>query len=152
MRIGEEVEARDSGGGAVEYHTVRDEGALEAVIAEVREAGYFAFDTETTSLNAMMAGLVGVSISARPGVSYYIPVGHNSGLQLPRELVIERLRPLFEDASLPKTAHNANYDMMILANYGIEVRGLANDSMIAAFLIGEKSLGLKGTFLRQAGD
>ena len=141
---GEEAEARESGGGAVEYHTVQDERALDAVIAEVREAGYFAFDTETTSLNAMMAGLVGVSISATPGVSYYIPVGHNSGLQLPRELVIERLRPLFEDESLPKTAHNANYDMMILANYGIEVRGLANDSMIAAFLIGEKSLGLKG--------
>ena len=71
---------------------MQDERALDAVIAEVREAGYFAFDTETTSLNAMMAGLVGVSISARPGVSYYIPVGHNSGLQLSRELVIERLR------------------------------------------------------------
>ena len=141
---GEEAEEKVSGGGAVEYYTLRDEGALEAMIAEVREAGYFAFDTETTSLNAMMAGLVGISISARPGVSYYIPVGHNSGLQLPRELVIERLQPLFEDESLPKTAHNANYDMMILANYGIEVRGLANDSMIAAFLIGEKSLGLKG--------
>ena len=56
---GEEAEARESGGGAVDYHTVRDEGALEAMIAEVREAGYFAFDTETTSLNAMMAGLVG---------------------------------------------------------------------------------------------
>ena len=141
---GVEAEERVSGGRAVQYHTVRDEDALDRMIAEVREAGYFAFDTETTSLNAMMARLVGVSISAAPGVAYYVPVGHNSGAQLSMEMVIEKLRPLFEDESLPKTAHNANYDMMVLANYGVEVRGLANDSMIAAFLIGEKALGLKG--------
>ena len=141
---GEEAREKVTGGGEVEYHTVQDEDSLDKMIAEVREGGYFAFDTETTSLNAMMAAMVGVSISASPGVSYYIPVGHNVGQQLPRDLVIERLRPLFEDESLPKTAHNANYDMMILANYGVEVRGLANDSMIAAFLVGEKGLGLKG--------
>ncbi len=137
-------ESAVSGGGEVEYHTVTDEDALDQMIAEVREAGYFAFDTETTSLNAMMAGLVGVSISAKAGVSYYVPVGHIVGQQLPKELVVEKLKPLFEDDALPKTAHNANYDMMVLANYGIEVKGLANDSMIAAFLVGEKALGLKG--------
>ena len=141
---GAEAEERVSGGGVVQYHTVRDEDALDKMIAEVRGAGYFAFDTETTSLNAMMAGLVGVSISSAPRVAYYVPVGHSSGAQLSRDLVIEKLRPLFEDEDLPKTAHNANYDMMVLANYGVEVRGLANDSMIAAFLIGEKALGLKG--------
>ena len=141
---GEGEEAGGSGGGEVEYHTIQDEDSLDRMIAEVREAGYFAFDTETTSLNAMIAGLVGVSISAKAGVSYYVPVGHIVGQQLPRDMVIERLRPLFEDESLPKTAHNANYDMMVLANYGVEVKGLANDSMIAAFLVGEKALGLKG--------
>lgn len=139
---GEGIKA--SGGGEVEYYTVQDEDALDRMIAEVREAGYFAFDTETTSLNSMLAGLVGVSISAKVGVSYYVPVGHLVGQQLSPDLVIERLKPLFEDETLPKTAHNANYDMMVLANYGIEVKGLANDSMIAAFLVGEKALGLKG--------
>lgn len=141
---GEKDEAGVSEGGEAEYHTVQDEDSLDRMIAEVREEGYFAFDTETTSLNAMMAGLVGVSISAKAGVSYYVPVGHNMGQQLSRDLVLERLKPLFEDGGLPKTAHNANYDMMVLANYGIEVKGLANDSMIAAFLVGEKALGLKG--------
>ncbi|MCH7997720.1 MAG: DNA polymerase I, partial [Chloroflexi bacterium] len=109
----------------------------------MREAGYFDFDTETTSLDAMRAELVGISLSAEPGRAYYIPVGHQTGDQLPLELVLEKLRPLFLDREVEKTAHNANYDLMVLANYDVTVENLAMDSMIAAFMAGEKAIGLK---------
>ena len=125
------------------YETVTNEEQLVRVIEEMREAGYFAFDTETTSLDTMRAELVGISLSAEPGRAYYVPVGHQTGDQLPLELVLEKLRPLFLDREVEKTAHNANYDLMVLANYDVTVENLAMDSMIAAFMAGEKAIGLK---------
>ncbi len=127
----------------VDYTTLTDESELDRLVEEVEEAGYFAFDTETTSLDAMQAKLVGVSMSVEPGRSVYIPVGHREGVQLPMELVLGKIKPLFEDDSIEKTAHNANYDMMVLANYGISVKNLSMDSMIGAALAGQKALGLK---------
>ncbi|GAH35941.1 unnamed protein product, partial [marine sediment metagenome] len=106
----------------------------------------FAFDLETTSLNSMLAQLVGISLSPVPGEAYYIPIGHvgwGQVEQLPLEQVIDRLRPLLEDAALAKVAHNGKYDMTVLAEYGIAVNNLTFDTMLAAYLLGEKTLGLK---------
>jgi DNA polymerase-1 len=109
-------------------------------------AGSFAFDTETTGLNPLTVQLVGISLSPAQGEAYYIPVGHvilDEVTQLPLEQVISRLKPLLEGDSVAKLAHNGKYDMMMLAECGVAVSNLTFDTMIAAHLLGEKSLGLK---------
>ena len=101
---------------------------------------------ETTGLNPMLVQLVGLSFSPALGEAYYIPVGHvgwGQVEQLPLKQVIGQLKPLLEDAKLAKVAHNGKYDMTVLAEYGVNVSNLAFDSMVAAYLLGEKPLGLK---------
>jgi DNA polymerase-1 len=138
-----EVEARPPQG---DYKTVSTTKDLDKLVKRLSAAKTFAFDTETTSLNPMAARLVGLSFSPAAGEAYYIPVGH-VGLdpvgQLPLEQVIARLKPLLEDKKLAKLAHNGKYDMTVLAECGVTVQNLSFDSMIAAYLLGEKSMGLK---------
>ena len=134
-----------------QYSAVTTEEDLNRVIDEARQAGFIAFDTETTSLDTMQAQLVGISLSTEEGRAYYIPVGHQSGEQLPLELVLEKLRPMFEDPAIGKAAHNANYDLMVIGNYEVRIENLAVDSMIAAFLLGEKALGLKALAFERLG-
>ncbi len=128
------------------YHTVNTTPAFDELLNRLSAAESFAFDTETTSLDAISAQLVGISISPTPGEAYYIPVGHvgwGEVEQLPLEQVISGLKPLLEDNKLAKLAHNGKYDMTVLAEYGVEVNNLTFDTMVAAYLLGEKSLGLK---------
>ncbi|MEA3459973.1 MAG: DNA polymerase I [Chloroflexota bacterium] len=128
-----------------DYSAVTDEDALDELVAKLSSAKGLAFDTETTSTDPMDAELVGISLAAREGEAYYIPVGHEGGPQLPRELVLGKLRPILEDASIPKYGHNSKYDFTVLAHYGVRVGGLAFDTMIAEWLINpaSKNLGLK---------
>jgi len=128
------------------YQTVTTEPALNELIGRLTEAKSFAFDTETDNLNPMKANLVGLSFSASKGEACYIPVGHTALdeiQQLPLKLVTEKVKPLFEDPQIAKYAHNGKYDMTVLAEHGIEVNNLAFDTMVAAYLIGEKTLHLK---------
>jgi DNA polymerase-1 len=138
-----QVEAKPPQG---DYKIVNNSQDLDKLIERLWEAQSFAFDTETTGLNPMACQLVGLSFSPAPGEAYYIPVGH-VGLdpigQLPLEEVIDKLKPLMEDGKLAKLAHNSKYDMTVLAQYGVTVNNLTFDSMLAAYLLGEKSLGLK---------
>ena len=128
---------------AGEYQTVVTEDQLAAMVAALWEAGSFAFDTETTSTDPMRADLVGLSFSAEAGQAWYIPVGHKEGDQLPLEQALAEVRPLMESPDLAKCAHNANYDLMMLANYGINSQNVDCDTMIAAHLLGKSALGLK---------
>jgi len=128
------------------YHTVTTTGEMDALVNRLSQVGSFAFDLETTGLNAMVAQPVGISVSPTPGEAYYIPVGHvgwGEVEQLPLEQVLDRLGPLLTDAALPKVAHNGKYDMTIMAEAGVEVGNLASDTMIAAHLLSEKAIGLK---------
>ena len=128
------------------YHIINTTPALDKLLNRLSAAKSFAFDTETTSLNAMSAQLVGISLSPVPGEAYYIPVGHVSWEQmeqLPLKQVIDRLKPPLEDPALAKFAHNGKYDMTVLAEHGVTVSNLSFDTMVAAYLLGEKSLGLK---------
>ena len=147
-----------------EYIVVDTEAALDAMLSALEASEIVAFDTETTSQTAMLAELVGLSFSNEQGKGWYVPVGHEEGQQLERDYVLERLRPMLEsgkagladdkkddnalaasDKRYALAAHNANYDMTVLANYGINVEGIAFDTMIAAHLCGRTrtSIGLK---------
>ena len=128
------------------YHIINNSQALAELLGRLSQAESFTLDTETTSLSAMSAQLVGISVSLAPAEAYYIPVGH-LGLgqmeQLPLEQVISGLEPVLEDDSIAKIAQNGKYDITVLARYGVEVSNLTFDTMVAAYLLGEKSLGLK---------
>ena len=126
-----------------EYEIVTDLAGLNAMIDALKSKGEFAFDTETTGLDSMTSDLVGISFSIKSGHAWYIAIGHNKGAQVPFAEGLAALRPIFEDESIKKIAHNANYDMMVLAEAGISVNNLAFDTMTAAALCGRRSIGLK---------
>jgi DNA polymerase-1 len=128
------------------YHIIYTTPALDELVSRLSAAKSFTFDLETTSLNPMLTELVGISLSLAPDEAYYIPIGHvgwGQVEQLPLGQVIDRLRLPLEDAALAKLAHNGKYDMTVLAEHGITVNNLTFDTMLAAYLLGEKSLGLK---------
>jgi DNA polymerase-1 len=135
--LGEAGEAGAEGGEPPTATTiVRDADALRALVAELGEADVVSFDTEATSTDKMRADLVGVSLTASEGSGFYLPVGHaGEADQLTQEQLVEVLGPLLADASIPKVAHNAKYDMAVLRRAGIEVAGLTFDTMLAEFLI-----------------
>jgi len=139
------------------YRIVDSAAALEQLVARVRAARAFAFDVETTDTDALRAELVGIAIGVGEGEAYYIPVTtadrrpptvgqlaldttehvvrNTQPASLPASHVLARLAPLFADESIARYAHNAKYDVTVLAQAGIETRGLAFDTMIAAHLI-----------------
>lgn len=119
------------------YHCVLSLTELDELAASLQQAGRFAFDTETTSLNPHAADLVGFSFAVAAGEAWYIPIGHRylgAPEQLSRGQVFERLKPLLEDARLDKIGQNLKYDLLVLARAGIEVRGLFCDTMLASYL------------------
>ena len=127
----------------VDYVTVTDMAGVNELVEKLRGPAGFAFDTETTGIDPMRAALVGISFSNESGHAWYVPVGHNEGEQPPYERALAALRPLFEDEGVPKTAHNANFDMMVLEQAGMKPHGITFDSMIAAALCGRRAIGLK---------
>ena len=136
----------------VDYTIVQTQAELDSMIAAIEETGSFSFDTETTSLDAVRADLVGLSFATAPGRAWYVPVGHRNGVQLPLETVLAAVRPLFESADIAKSAHNANYDLTVLAGHGVKPRNLDFDTMIAAHLTGRNALGLKNLALDVLGQ
>ncbi|MDK2847321.1 MAG: polymerase [Desulfuromonadales bacterium] len=129
------------------YRAVLTETQLDELVEALKKAGRFAFDTETTSLEAVRADLVGISFATQPKDGWYIPLGHRylgAPDQLDRSLVLEKLRPLLADPQLAKIAQNAKYDMLVLRRAGVEVAGLGCDTMLASYLAnpGAKSHGL----------
>ena len=129
-----------------EYTVVNTPDLLEKLVGDLAKSGSFAFDTETTGLDLANSPVVGVSFSCMPGKACYIPVGHvgwEQISQLDTREVSRVLKPVMEDQSVKKIAHNAKFDIEALAGLGIEVSGLSFDTMVAAHLLGEKALGLK---------
>lgn len=135
-------------GGPV-YTLVQDEAALARWIAEAHAAGAVAVDTETSSLDAMRAELVGVSLSVTPGRGCYVPLGHvarTAGApdlidgappppaQIPMRAALAALKPLLEDPGVLKIGHNVKYDMEVLARYGIAVAPV-DDTMLLSYVL-----------------
>src|SRR5664280_1434059 len=119
------------------YETVTTLEALERWVARTMASELTALDTETDSLDAIRARLIGISLSTAPGEAAYIPLRHDyAGApdQLPIELVLERLRPWLENASAPKVGQNVKYDTHVFALAGVEVRGYVHDTMLESYV------------------
>lgn len=105
-----------------------------------------ALDTETTSIDPLRADLVGISLSVKEGEGFYIPVGHHTGgNQLPIQMVMEALTPALTNPGIAKAGHNIKYDALMIGNYGLDIRPISFDTMIAGWLIdpASRNLGLK---------
>jgi len=122
--------------GSRDYVTVGDGAGLDALIAELRRAGTFAVDTETTSLFPLEAELVGLSFSAAPLRAFYVPMNAEPPV-LPGgpDEVLERLRPLLEDRALRRVGQNYKYDALVLGAQGIDVPPAYFDTMVASFCV-----------------
>jgi DNA polymerase I len=130
------------------YETVTTLDRLEAWLEEARSAGRFGFDTETTSLAATQAELVGFSLAVEPGKACYVPIGHRAASdafdfgdgklapQVPRDKALALLKPLLEDPSLLKIGHNLKYDALLLSRYGIRITPLDDTLLISYALDG----------------
>jgi DNA polymerase I len=128
------------------YVLVQDLAALDGWIAEARAAGFVAFDTETTSLDTMLAELVGFSLAIRPNAACYVPLAHKTGggdlldesgpapRQIPLAEALARLKPLLEDDSVLKIGQNVKYDMEIMARLGIDIAGY-DDTMLISYVL-----------------
>ena len=132
--------AADTAGDSVRtaVTTVLDEAAFDALLAALSAAELICIDTETDSLDSMQANLVGLSFAVAPGAGWYVPVAHNylgAPAQLDCKTVLHRLKPLLEDASKPKLGQHIKYDLNVLHRHGIEVRGVAYDTMLESYVI-----------------
>ena len=124
--------------GPVEYESVLTEEALARWLAVIDIAPLTAFDTETTSLDEMLAQLVGISLSVEPGKACYIPLGHvypDAPEQLNREAVLARIKPWLENPNKKKVGQNLKYDWHVLMNQGIHLRGIEHDTMLQSYVI-----------------
>ncbi|WP_318388645.1 DNA polymerase I [Enterobacter sp.] len=120
------------------YVTILDEKTLTEWIERLKKAPVIAFDTETDSLDNVSANLVGLSFAVEPGQAAYIPVAHDyldAPEQISRERALALLTPLLEDESVLKVGQNLKFDRGILQNYGIELRGIAFDTMLESYIL-----------------
>ncbi|MBE1294313.1 MAG: DNA polymerase I [Rhodobacteraceae bacterium] len=141
---------------ASKYEWVKDRAALDRWIAAIVKRGYVAVDTETNSLNEMVAELAGICLSVEPGAACYIPVGHKKGAsddlfggdelqegQMPLNEVLDALKPVLEDPAVLKIFQNAKYDCKVFANYNITVAPI-DDTMLLSYALhaGEHNHGM----------
>jgi DNA polymerase I len=122
----------------VDYRTVLEVEDLQDLISALSSADEFCFDTETTSRDPMQAGLVGISFAIQPHHAYYIPLGHSypgAPKQISLEYALGALKPVMEDRAIRKIGQNIKYDLLVLGHYGIQVKGVSFDTMIASYLL-----------------
>ncbi|HHG3111314.1 DNA polymerase I [Vibrio parahaemolyticus] len=120
-----------------QYETILDEASFNAWLEKLKAAELFAFDTETDSLDYMVANLVGLSFAIDEGIAAYVPVAHDyldAPEQLDRDWVLKQLKPILEDDAQAKVGQNLKYDASVLARYGIEMKGIKYDTMLASYV------------------
>ncbi|WP_411685395.1 DNA polymerase I [Aeromonas caviae] len=142
---GEESEAAGDEEGAApaaaietDYRCILDEAEFDEWLARLQAAPLFAFDTETTSLDYMEARVVGVSFAIESGKAAYVPFGHDylgAPVQLTEAVVLGKLKPLLEDPARLKVGQNLKYDRNVLLNHGIELQGIAYDTMLESYVL-----------------
>ncbi|MDB4140905.1 DNA polymerase I [Candidatus Pelagibacter sp.] len=116
------------------YHLITNEKEIDEWINEAEEAGELAIDTETSSLDAHQADLVGISLSTKIGKACYIPIGHKFKGCLKKEVVIKKLKPLLEDKSVKKIGQNIKFDFIVLFKQGIDMNSM-EDTMLMSYVL-----------------
>ena len=122
---------------ARDYQTILSQADFDHWLTKLRQAELFAFDTETTSLNYSEAQIVGVSFAVQAGQAAYLPLMHDypdAPVQLDRQAVLDALKPLLEAPNKPKLGQNLKYDAHVLANHGIQLRGIQHDTMLESYV------------------
>ncbi|MBP7420592.1 MAG: DNA polymerase I [Xylophilus sp.] len=130
--------ARVEAASALQYDTVLTWDAFDAWLARINAADLVALDTETTSLDEMVAEIVGISFSVEPGAGAYIPLAHDypdAPAQLPRDEVLARLTPWLVDGQKKKLGQHVKYDRHVFANHSIEVQGYVHDTMLQSYVL-----------------
>ncbi|HFQ4974262.1 TPA: DNA polymerase I [Vibrio vulnificus] len=120
-----------------QYQTIFDQATFDIWLDKLKASELFAFDTETDSLDYMVANLVGLSFAVAEGEAAYVPVAHDyldAPEQLDRDWVLAQLKPLLEDGTKAKVGQNLKYDASVLARYGIEMKGIKHDTMLASYV------------------
>jgi DNA polymerase-1 len=120
------------------YETVQTWEQFDAWLQKINAAELTSFDTETTSLDPMTAQIVGLSLSVEAGHAAYVPLAHrgpDAPVQLPRDEVLARLKPWLESAEHKKVGQHLKYDEQVLANYGIEMRGVEHDTLLQSYVL-----------------
>jgi DNA polymerase-1 len=120
------------------YETVQTWEQFDAWLQKINAAEITSFDTETTSLDPMVAQIVGLSFSVEAGHAAYVPVAHrgpDAPVQLPRHEVLAKLKPWLESAEHKKVGQHLKYDEQVLANYGIEMRGVEHDTLLQSYVL-----------------
>ena len=138
----------------ITVNIVDTEDKLANLVKVLNKAKAISFDTETTSTEEMKADIVGVSLAVKEGEGYYIPVGHNAGTNLPLKKVLSALEAPLTNPKIGKIAHNAKYDYIVLAKFGLIVTPLTFDTMLAEFIIdpSSRNLGLKNLAFVKLGE
>lgn len=149
------INLRDTKSDKHEYHVIRTEAELRSLVKQLQSAKDFVFDTETTSTNPLQSRIVGLSFSIKEHEAYFVPTGQTKtdvdlfgtpigsasstaeGQQLPLGMVLNLLKPVFEDEKIKKTGQNLKYDILALSRHGIWVKGLDFDTMVASYLLRE---------------
>lgn len=126
-----------------DYQIIFDQAQLDEWLAKLEKAELFAFDTETTSLNYMEAEIVGFSFAIEAGTAAYVPLAHigpdtqleDAPTQLNRDAVLAQFKPILESADHKKVGQHLKYDAHVLANYGIELKGIQFDTMLESYIL-----------------
>lgn len=119
------------------YQTILTDADLDSWLAKLQQAELLCFDTETTSLDPMQAKIVGVSFSVTPGEAAYIPLTHDyfdAPVQLELMATLGKLKPILENPNIQKVGQNLKYDMHVLANHGIQLQGIAHDTLLQSYV------------------
>jgi len=117
------------------YITIDEEGEFRNLLSRIEKVKEFAIDTETSSKYPIEAELVGISISLEKGEAFYIPLGHQEGKNLDPDFVLKSFKPILEDENIKKIGQNLKFDLEVLNNYGIELKGIGFDTMLASYLL-----------------
>ena len=116
------------------YYLIKNEKEIDKYIQEAEESGELAIDTETNSLDAHQADLIGISLSTKIGKACYIPIGHKSDDCLKKEAVIKKLKPLLEDSSVKKIGQNIKFDFIVLYKHGVKMNSM-EDTMLMSYVL-----------------
>ncbi len=135
---GENAAAPAAGAVPLTVDTITTQAALDVWLEKLQAAPFFAFDTETTSLDYIDARIVGLSFACEAGHAAYLPLAHDylgAPEQLDRDAVLARLKPLLENETVAKLGHNLKYDRSVLLNHGITLRGIRYDTMLESYVL-----------------